>query len=143
VLLVANGEFLLAGLFPQLTLARLPAGLYHGLLFAFDIVSLLALAGVILAAARRLFFAPDYLGNERVSARSGEAFLILALIAALMVAYFLLHGAEILLGEKGAAAGAMPVSRTFGALLTGLSPRRPAPGCRGLWWCMRWCCSSS
>jgi Fe-S oxidoreductase len=134
VLVIANGEFLLAGLFPQLTLARLPVGLYQGLLFAFDIVSLLALLGVILAASRRLFFAPDYLGSETVSPRSAEAFLILAFIAVLMVAYFLLHGAEILLGEKAAVAGAMPVSGAFGALLSGLSPAALHQVAAASWW---------
>ncbi|MFA5516153.1 MAG: (Fe-S)-binding protein [Desulfuromonadales bacterium] len=122
VLLLANGEFLLAGLFPQLTFARLPDPAYRTLLWIFDLVSLLALAGVLLAAARRIFFPADYLASSYTSPRSGQALLILAFIAILMLAYFLLHGAEIRLGEKAAYAAAMPVSGIFAALLAGLSP---------------------
>ena len=68
VLLLANGEFLIAGAFPKANLSLLPAPLYHGLLVAFDVVSLIALGCVLFAAARRLFFAPDYLGNDYVKA---------------------------------------------------------------------------
>jgi Fe-S oxidoreductase len=121
ILLLANGEFLLAGLFPQLTFARLPASAYHGLLLLFEIASLLALVAVILAAMRRLFFPADYLAASYISPRSPQALLILGFIAALMLAYFCLHGAEIRLGEKAAAAYAMPISRAFAGLLGGLS----------------------
>ncbi|MFZ2948246.1 MAG: hypothetical protein WA003_02060, partial [Desulfuromonadaceae bacterium] len=77
ILLIANGEFLLSGLFPAVSLAILPDAIHHPLLFAFDAVSLLALASVLLASCRRLFFAPDYMETSYTSAKSLEAFLIL------------------------------------------------------------------
>ena len=95
----------LDGIIPGVSLALLPAPLHHGLLvLLFDLVSLLALVGVIIAVSRRLFFAPDYLETAYVKARSLEAFLILGFIALLMLAYFGLHGAEIALGRRPAAA---------------------------------------
>jgi Fe-S oxidoreductase len=118
VLLLANGEFLLEGLFPAVTLALLPDTLHHGLAFAFDAVSLLVLLCVCIAFARRLFFPPDYLGNEYSSPRSGEALLILGMIASLMIAFFLLHGAQIALGESAAS---RPVSALFGNALSSFS----------------------
>src|SRR4051812_28801799 len=47
VLLLANGEFVVQGLFPSLSLAALPAAIHHGLLFLFDLVSLLTLGAVL------------------------------------------------------------------------------------------------
>ena len=88
ILLIANGEFLLRGVFPAASLALLPAPLHHGLLTAFDLVSLFALASVAIALARRIFFPPPYMSTQYVSARSFEAFLILGFIALLMLAYF-------------------------------------------------------
>jgi Fe-S oxidoreductase len=108
ILLIANGEFLLAGLFPGAGLAALPDPLHHALLFAFDIVSLLALSAVVLAAFRRLFFAPVYMAASYTSPRSMEAFLILGSIALLMLGYFGLHGTMIAMGNG--LAPYMPVS---------------------------------
>jgi Fe-S oxidoreductase len=109
ILLIANGEFLVHGVFPSFSLALLPVSLYHVLLLAFDLVSLLTLASILLALARRLFFPPAYMSTAYVSARSGEAFLILGFIALLMLASFGLHGAEIAMGKEEAAAW-LPVS---------------------------------
>lgn len=120
ILLIANGEFLLSGVFPSLTLAHLPAPLHRGLLTAFDVVSLLTLVSIFLAFARRLFFPPAYLDTPYVSAKSVEGFLILAFIALLMAAYFGLHGAGIAMGKEPAAAS-MPVS-SFTARLLLASP---------------------
>lgn len=115
VLLLANGEFLIKGLIPAFSLAVLPNALHHGLLFAFDLVSLLTLVCVLIALARRILFPPPSLSSGYVKARSPEAFLILSLIALLMLAYFGLHGAEIALGKEEAAA--MPVSSHVARLL--------------------------
>ncbi|ABB32481.1 electron transfer flavoprotein-associated cytochrome b and CCG domain pair iron-sulfur cluster-binding oxidoreductase [Geobacter metallireducens GS-15] len=110
VLLIANGEFLLDGVFPAVALDKLPAGIYHPLMLLLDIVSLLALVAVCVAAVRRVA-SPPY-----PEARTVEAFVILGLIAILMLAYFGLHGAEIALGN-GAAARFMPVSSVVAGLL--------------------------
>ncbi len=90
ILLVANTEFILNGLFPQtVKLAKLPSELYLPLAFMIDIASLLALAAVTVAAVRRIF-SPPY-----PEARTPEAFFILGLIATLMLASFGLNASEL------------------------------------------------
>ena len=59
ILLIANGEFLLNGVFPSISLTRLPEGIYFPLMLTLDIVSLLALAAVIITMIRRIV-APPY-----------------------------------------------------------------------------------
>ena len=116
VLLAANGAFILEGLIPGFRLANvLPPSLYHPLVFAFDIVSFLALGAIVLSFARRLLFKPDYLDSAYVSARSFEAFLILSFIALLMLASFGLNGVKISLGIEPA--DFMPVSKVAASLL--------------------------
>jgi Fe-S oxidoreductase len=128
LLLVANGEFLARGVFPSLSLALLPTAVQHGLLYLFDLVSLLALTGVCIASIRRMI-APPF-----PEARSFEAFAILAMIALLMLAYFTLHGAEIARGSEPAG-GWMPVSSLAGRLLLA-SPLAASlePIARFSWW---------
>ena len=111
VLLLANGEFLLNGLVPAISLALLPAPVYGGLLTLFDIVSLLTLGCVVAAFVRRLLCPPDYLATSYITARSREALVILGLIAALMLAFFVLSASEIALGQRPIAA--MPISGHF------------------------------
>lgn len=118
LLLVANGAFLLEGLFPSFSLTALPAPLHHALEFVFDIVSLVALVSVAIAFVRRVLFPPAYLGNDHTSPRSGEALLILAMIATLMIAFFLLNAAQIAMGQP---AGWKPVSSAIASLLDGFS----------------------
>lgn len=133
LLLLANGEFLVRGVFPNASLALLPSPLYHALLFCFDLVSLLTLASIALAFCRRLFFPPPYLETRYVKAKSFEAFLILSFIALLMLAYFGLHSAEIALGKE-AAAPFMPVS-SFVARLFSTATAAGIEGFAALcWW---------
>ncbi len=90
ILLVANTEFILNGLFPHsIKLIKLPFELYVPLAFMIDIASLLALTAVAVAAVRRLF-APPF-----PEARTPEAFFILSLIAILMLATFALNATEL------------------------------------------------
>ena len=132
ILLIANGEFLLAGLFPGAGLSNLPEALHHALLFAFDAVSLLALLAVVLAASRRLFFAPDYMATSYTSPRSPEAFLILGSIALLMLAYFGLHGTMIIMGKAPAAY--MPVSALTTSLFAAMSVESLPTLASFFWW---------
>lgn len=105
ILLLANTEFLFNGLFPDyISLSQLPTAADYTLSFIFDIVSILALLSVCMAILRRLAFPPSY-----IEARSRDAFIILSLVGALMLAFFGLHAAEIKLGQEEAAAY-MPVS---------------------------------
>ncbi|WP_303722842.1 (Fe-S)-binding protein [Malonomonas rubra] len=130
-LLLANGEFLIEGLFPSVSLALLPDPLHHVLAFIFDMVSLLALVAVVVALSRRLLFPPSYLSNEYTSARSGEGLLILAMIAFLMIAFFLLHGALIGLGDSAAY---RPISAIFASLLAGQSTAALQSSATIAWW---------
>ncbi len=133
ILLLANGEFLVNGVFPGFSLAFLPVPLHHGLLVAFDLVSLLALTAVVLAVARRLFFAPPYMETRYVKVRSFEAFMILSFIALLMLAYFGLHGAEIALGNDETAAF-MPLCSFVAGLLDGAAPAAISAFGAFCWW---------
>ena len=132
VLLVANGEFLVKGIFPGVSLALLPAPLYHGLLFAFDLVSLFTLVSIVLACGRRLLVNPPCLTTRYVSGKSIEAFVILIFIFTLMAAYFGLHGAEIALGETEAG-GYMPVSSLVAGFLAP-HPTLLVPVAAVSWW---------
>jgi Fe-S oxidoreductase/nitrate reductase gamma subunit len=122
ILLVANTEFILNGLFPQsVKLIKLPFELYVPLAFMIDIASLLALTAVTVAIARRLF-SPPY-----PEARTPEAFFILGLIATLMIASFALNATELassILKTKSdplsfiaAARTIMPISATLAGML--------------------------
>ena len=133
ILLLANGEFLIRGVFPQASLALLPTSLYHGLLFAFDAVSLLTIVSILVAFGRRIFVNPSYLNTLYVKARSFEAYMILSFIGILMLAYFTLHGAEIAMGMEPAAA-AMPVSSLVAGLLAGLPAQALESVAFVSWW---------
>ncbi len=89
VLMVANAEFLLHGLFPAISFSSLPDGLFGPVLQIIDAVSLITLAAVTAAAIRRAV-APPY-----PEARTFEAFFILMLIAVLMLASFGVNAAKI------------------------------------------------
>lgn len=120
ILLIANGEFILAGVLPGVSLRLLPDGVSGPLVLLCDLASLLALIGVIIAVSRRLLFKPDYLDTAYVKGRSFEGFLILGFIALLMLAYFGLHGAEIAMGEEPLA-GYMPLSNFAAGLMASLN----------------------
>ena len=113
ILLIANSDFIVSGLIPNVSLRLLPAYLLGPLLLLFDIVSLLALIAILLATARRLLFKLD---TKYVKRRSVEGFLILAFIGLLMIAYFGIHGSEIALGKEPLA-GWMPVSSLAARLM--------------------------
>lgn len=130
ILALANGEFLLNGVFPQASLAVLPEGVHHLLLLAFDLVSLFALVAILFSFARRIFFKPPYLDSRYVKARSPEAFLILLFIALLMIAYFGMHGALLAQGEEGGSF--MPFSRLAGSILA--SAGVPLQGAAVFFW---------
>jgi len=92
VLLVANGEFIVNGVFPRVSLDRLPEAVHHWLLLAFDIVSVLVLIAVVAAILRKLFH-PLY-----KESRTSEAFIILGVIGALMLAYMGIVAFQVMIG---------------------------------------------
>jgi Fe-S oxidoreductase/nitrate reductase gamma subunit len=128
ILLISNTEFLLNGLFPNIiSFARLPDGAYFTLAFIFDIMSVLALLAVILAAIRRFTFPPPY-----TEARSRDAFIILSLVAGLMLAYFGMNACQIAGGVVRAGAY-MPISNLIASWLpTGAAGLDTAASV--LWW---------
>ncbi len=130
ILLVANTEFLLAGIFPDyINLANLPTGLYYTIALIFDIASLLALLAVLTAAGRRLFFPPKY-----IEARTRDAFFILGMVAVLMLAFFGLHSSEIAQGSERAALY-MPISSfVASSILPGASTESLISLANISWW---------
>jgi len=136
ILMIANTEFILNGLFPRsIKLIKLPFELYVPLAFMIDIASLLALAAVTVAAVRRIV-SPPY-----PEARTPEAFFILGLIAALMLASFGINASELAgymiksnsdpVSFLATAGKIMPVS----AMIAGMLPH-PQLGVihAGAWW---------
>ncbi len=130
ILLVANTEFLLEGLFPDyISFSLLPLNIYHPLAVLIEIASVLALLAVCIAITRRLAFPPSY-----IEARSRDAFIILVLIALLMLAFFGLHASEIAQGTEEAASY-MPVSEFLAsAFLTNVSPGSLNGYIEAFWW---------
>jgi len=132
VLLLANGEFLLEGLIPGATLAAvLPVRLYHVLAALFDMVSIIALISVLVAFIRRIVFPPSYLGNDYTQPASGEALLILGMIATLMLAFFLMNAAKI---AQGGTDVWRPISAALAIIFQGLSPSALQSVSQGFWW---------
>ncbi len=115
ILLIANIEFMLHGVCPWFSLTKLPDGLLRPLLLVLDIVSLLALASVVIAAIRRLV-SPPY-----PEARTIEAFFILSLIGILMLAYFGINAARVVNGEMVSVFAWMPVSGRLALLIPATS----------------------
>jgi len=129
ILLVANTEFLLHGLFPNyISLSKLPDGIYYTLAFIFDLVSVLILFTVGIAVIRRLAFPPSY-----IDARSRDAFIILSLVAVLMIAFFGLHASEIAQGTEEAAAY-MPISSFAASTFLSGGPAGSLVGYANLYW---------
>jgi Fe-S oxidoreductase len=114
ILLLANGEFLLHGLIPRAAFIMLPAPVHHWLKLIFDIVSVLVLIAVVAAALRKLFH-PLY-----KESRTAEAFIILGVIGALMLAYFGLTAFEIMMGWVPWQYA--PFSALFSFVYIGLTP---------------------
>lgn len=132
ILLTANTEFLLEGLFPgSVSFSLLPVSIYHPLALLIEIASLLALLSVCVAMIRRLAFAPSY-----IEARSRDAFIILSLIALLMLAFFGLHAGEIKANEINEnAASYMPVSRfAASAFFSGIPMESLGGYINAFWW---------
>uniref|UniRef100_UPI0026EB0621 (Fe-S)-binding protein n=1 Tax=Malonomonas rubra TaxID=57040 RepID=UPI0026EB0621 len=131
LLCLANAEFLFDGLFPGVLQQIVPGSLYQALAVVFDIVSLVTLICVGIAFYRRLFSAPSYLGNEYTSPHSGEALLILGMISSLMIAFFLLHGAQ---GALGIHDAFRPVSSLIGKQLSSVSVGSLEILAQASWW---------
>lgn len=128
VLAIANTDFIVDGVIPGVSLRFLLGAAYGPLALLLDLVSLLALAAVLVAMVRRAV-SPPY-----PEARTPEAFFILSLIGILMLAFFginagRIHGAGG--GTGDTPASWMPVS----SLLAGYIAAGAAAGVHDLaWW---------
>mgnify|MGYP005849960009 CR=1 FL=1 len=129
ILLVANAEFLLNGLAPEIGFWRLPEGAYRALTLLFDAASALALLAVGVALVRRAFFAPPHIAKL-----SRDASVILLLIAVLMVAFFGLNATKIAAGDAHAPQLAPISSAVAYALLSGASAEWLAGLGQTFWW---------
>jgi len=129
ILFVANAEFVIQGLFPDISLHLLGPVLYPILTFSFDLMSLVVLICVAVALFRRLVIRPVH-----IDSLSRDAFLILGLVAGLMIAFFGMHGAEIAL-KRAPESLLMPVAQHVAApWMASLFPQDlPAAG-RFFWW---------
>lgn len=102
--------------------------LYPALLLAADCISLVVLAAVVIAVFRRAVFRPAHIDPTL------DAFIILGLIAALMIAYFGLNACEIRLGERMDEEPWMPVSRLLSQLAAPYTPAQLHVAARVFWW---------
>lgn len=94
VLLLANLEFIIAGLYPEFSFHVFGPKVYGVLTWLFDVVSLIVLICVAVALLRRIVLRPSH-----IDYKSKDAFFILALVSGLMLAFFGLHGAEVSQGK--------------------------------------------
>ena len=125
-LLLANGEFIVHGVFPGISLSILPNAIYHPLAMMCDLASLLALVCVIIAGIRRILW-PPY--PEAITL---DSYVILSIVAVLMIAFFNLHGIAIATGKEPPF---MPISAAVGiAFYSGLSTESAAPYITFWWW---------
>ncbi len=127
LLLIVNAEFLIAGLFPKFSFAFLGTWLYGSILYIADIISLVVIVAVVVAVIRRLFFRPEHIEANP------DAFLILAMIASLMIAYFGCHAGEIRLGETEWSSW-MPISSLVAHTLSSWSDSAVHLFERTCWW---------
>jgi len=127
ILLAANAEFMVGGVFPAASVSRLPLFVYQPIMFLFDMASIATLTAVVIALVRRTLVPPYPQG------RTGEAYLILVLISVHMLGFFGLKGTEIALGRE-AAATFMPVSSAIAAELGGWVPARLETIGTIAWW---------
>ncbi len=129
ILLIANTEFFLNGLFPQyISFSRLADPAYFTLAFIFDIVSILAFISVLIAFARRFLFPPSY-----IDAKSKDALIILSLVGLLMIAFFGMHASQIALDRANA--WYMPVSNFLaGTVFAGGSVQGLTVSAGVFWW---------
>lgn len=127
-LLAANGEFFIAGIFPGFSLRFLGPVLYPLLALAIDLFSLAVLAAVIAATIRRTLFRPAHIDP------TVDAFVILSLIGALMIAYFGINACE-MAHETPDYAAWRPISYALSGLTASLSPEFAFVLGRIFWWC--------
>ncbi len=127
VLLLVNFEFTVSGIFPEFSLDFIGYVPYGILLFLADIMSLVVIGCVVAAIIRRTFFRPPHIDPTI------DAYFILGLVGALMIAYFGMHACEIHMGELDMASW-MPLSGAAAALFSAASHETAHMLARVFWW---------
>jgi len=97
------------------------------MLFMADVMSLVVLTAVVVAAIRRIFFRPPHIEA------SFEAFFILSLVATLMIAYFGLNACEIRLSEENMVSWT-PISYAIFTVFANASAETVHIWARIFWW---------
>ncbi len=127
ILLGANAEFIIGGVFPAVNISRLPVAVYQPMMLMFDLASLATLLAVTFALVRRTV-APPYQGG-----RTPEAYLILVCIALHMIGFFGVKAADIALGRE-VSAQFMPVSSLISKVFFIPHPSSLIPLGSFFWW---------
>ncbi|MDQ6737858.1 MAG: heterodisulfide reductase-related iron-sulfur binding cluster [Gemmatimonadota bacterium] len=132
VLTIGTAEIILSGLFPGFSYALiLPTSLYRFYTLSQELFALLVLAAVSMLLYRRIFVKPRRLQGDRV--HSGDAILILSMIAALMLSLLSLGGFELAL-HPATATVFQPVSLALSHVFAGLPDGVLAAGSTTSWW---------
>ena len=130
IITIATVEIIVSGLFPSLTLHRLPALLHAPLFVAIDVMNLVVLTMVSWAFIRRIVVKPPLIPMNL------DAGLILGGIGSLMITHFLFHGYHIAgalsIGE--AAPSYLPISSLVGKALAPLSEASAGRGSEIGYW---------
>lgn len=127
LLMVANTEFLLQGVFPLFSLAFLGERLYGVVRLFSDISTAIVILAVAAALIRRIFFRPGYINANAV------AFLIPGLIGLSMIAHIGNHAGIIYLDDSYGA-GWTPISNYMTLLYAGLSTESARFWTEFFWW---------
>jgi Fe-S oxidoreductase len=116
IVTIATIDTVISGVWPSVSLARLPSVVYQPVYFLIDLTSFAVLATIGWAIARRTLVKP------RLIPWNLDAGLILGAIGALMITHFLTHGYEAAaaLSAGGEAPKFLPVSSLIGRMLAPL-----------------------
>ena len=132
VLTAGTIEFLIAGVFPGFSYARLlPEPLYHGYELSQDGFALLVLGAIAFAFFRRLVLRPRRLEGDDIEHL--DAYIILGMIGSLMLTY-LLAGAFLSVAQPGSLEATRFASLGLGRLFQGMDPGAAWIGYRVNWW---------
>lgn len=132
VLTIGTAEIILSGLFPGFSYATiLPTPLYLFYTLSQELFALLVLVAVGALLYRRIVVKPKRLQGDKV--HSGDAILILSMIAALMVSLLSLGAFEFALNPDSATMF-QPISFVLSHALTGFSVTTLEAGRATSWW---------
>lgn len=132
VLTAGTVEILVSGVWPGFSYGRmLPAPLHGLFVLSQELFAVFVLVAVTMLLYRRIVIRPKRLQGDGV--HSGDAILILGMIAGLMVTLILYSAFERVV-EPRVSMGFQPVSGAVASLLSGMSPDSAASNASVQWW---------